>query len=289
MDNLCAPKASLDVLYDFMDITKKHEWISDSYKELVSLWNLCDLREQQELLKDLILKIEVLNSKEEKKAYAYINAFIQKNKLTPASTLIVGCGDVGRAIDGSLVGLQRMKNILEPVGDWEPRMSQNMIELMDKVKDNDTIIIFDDFIGSGDKIIKKFNWLQDLIIKSKSIDSTSITVHFISLAAMNFGKERIENVTQCEVSAYMILKKGISDHYSANDVHEKIMLMTSLEYKLSDCFKDRDIADYTLGYSKSESLYFAENDNCPNNVFPIFWWQKLKSGDEHGTLLQRSK
>ncbi|WP_458305918.1 hypothetical protein [Aeromonas veronii] len=29
------------------------------------------------------------------------------------------------------------------------------------------------------------------------------------------------------------------------------------------------------------------NDNCPNNVFPIFWWPKLANGEQYETLFHR--
>ncbi|WP_458773197.1 phosphoribosyltransferase-like protein [Aeromonas caviae] len=45
--------------------------------------------------------------------------------------------------------------------------------------------------------------------------------------------------------------------------------------------------DYSLGYDRSETLYCAINDNCPNNVFPIFWWPKLANGEQYETLFHR--
>jgi hypothetical protein len=297
-DSILAEKVSEDILLDLITVFEKHKWTNKRYKELTNLWNLCDLRAQQELLRDLTLKMEVLNGEEEGNAYNHINEFITQKGFSPENTLIVGCGDVGRAAnglikrtaaDGSFVGLQRMKNVIEPVGDWESRMSQNMIELMEKIKNNDTVLIYDDFIGSGNKILKKYQWLNDLIDGDDNVDFSTITVCFLSLAGMGFGLQHVKDVTKCEVSSYMQLKKGISGQYPCDEVSQKLELMKQLEEKLSENYKDRILTDYTLGYSASECLYFAENDNCPNNVFPIFWWKKLKNGDEHATLLRRSK
>jgi hypothetical protein len=120
-------------------------------------------------------------------------------------------------------------------------------------------------------------------------DLDTIKICFLSHAAMNFGIERIEKETQCKVSVYMALERGISGQYPQDQASEKIELMKILEEKLSKSYGKKSLKDYNLGYSGSESLYFAENTNCPNNVFPIFWWKELRSGEKHATLLHRSK
>ncbi len=285
---MLAPKTDEVVFYHLLKIIKEQEWTSDVYSELLNLFNMCDSRSQQTLLTDLILRFEVLNGEQEKKAYSHINDFIQQKKLSTDTTLIVGCGDVGRSIDGSIVGLQKMKSRLEPRGKWECRMSQNIQELMDDLSNNNTVIIFDDFIGSGKKILEKYYWLKRSVDSHNDISFDSIQVVFASLAGMTFGIERIIKETNCEVVSYLRLKKGITDNYPLDEVNQQLLLMKELESKLNDHFDNRNLTKFSLGYSQSETLYFAENDNCPNNVFPIFWWQKLTNEDTHGTLLNRS-
>jgi len=285
---LLVPKTDEIVFNHLLNIIKEQEWTSKHYKELLNLFNMCDSREQHALLDDLISRFEVLNGEQESEAYSHINTFIQQEKLSPDTTLIVGCGDVGRSIDGSIVGLQKMKSRLEPRGKWECRMSQNIHELMAVLSNNKTVIIFDDFIGSGKKILEKFYWLQKSVNGDDNIDFDSIDVIFASLAGMEFGIDRIKKETNCKVVSYLCLKKGITDHYPADEVNQKLLLMKQLESKLNDHFDNRALVEFSLGYSQSETLYFAENDNCPNNVFPIFWWQKLTNEDTHGTLLYRS-
>lgn len=182
-----------------------------------------------------------------------------------------------------------MKHMLDPVGEWEDHIYGNMNELKTKIKNNMTILIFDDFIGTGNKIIRKYNWLKEVIDEELDVDINTITICFLSHAAMMFGIDRLQNETNCKISVYMPLEQGISGQYPVDEVDKKIKLMGVLEEKLSDTFGKKALEDYKLGYSGSESLYFAENTNCPNNVFPIFWWKQLRSGQKHETLLHRSK
>lgn len=285
---MLAPKTDKVVFEYLINIVHKQTWTKSSYDGLLKIFNICDSRHQQELLSDLILRFEVLNGEQENNAYLNINTFLNTQKLSPDNTLIVGCGDVGRGVDGSYVGLQRMKNKLTPRGKWECRISKNMQELMAVLSNNITVIIYDDFIGSGNKILKKYQWLKDLVQARNDINFDSLEVIFASLAGMNFGIEKVKKETNCEVISYLFLKKGITDHYPYDEVNQKLLLMKKLESKLESHFDNRSLTDYSLGYSQSETLYFAENDNCPNNVFPIFWWQKLISEDVHETLLYRS-
>ena len=284
---MLAPKTDEVVFFHLLNITKEQKWTSKHYKELLNLFNMCDSRSQQALLADLISRFEVLNGEQESEAYSHINNFIQQEKLSPDATLIVGCGDVGRSIDGSIAGLQKMKSRLEPRGKWECRMSQNIKDLMAHLSNNNTVIIFDDFIGSGNKILEKYDWLKKSVSGADYIDFDSIQVIFASLAGMKFGIDRIKKETNCKVVSYLCLKKGITDHYPVDEVNQQLLLMKQLESKLNDHFDCRALVEFSLGYSQSETLYFAENDNCPNNVFPIFWWQKLTNEDTHGILLYR--
>ena len=73
----------------------------------------------------------------------------------------------------------------------------------------------------------------------------------------------------------MTLKKGISDFYHEEDLEIKKNIMLTLESKL---LKGRKSDYFPFGYKKSESLFSIESYNIPNNVFPIFWWEKTENG-----------
>ena len=51
--------------------------------------------------------------------------------------------------------------------------------------------------------------------------------------------------------------------------------MLQLEQKLEHSQK---FIYFPFGKDKSEALFYIDEFNIPNNVFPIFWWEKTLHG-----------
>lgn len=103
---------------------------------------------------------------------------------------------------------------------------------------------------------------------------------------MSFGLQRVKEETGLDVYATLECQNGISELVTPEERESSIALMYSLESRLSD-----QIDDYLLpklGDGESEALYGREQGNCPNSVFPIFWWPLTKQGSERKTLLYRN-
>ena len=71
------------------------------------------------------------------------------------------------------------------------------------------------------------------------------------------------------------LLKGISETLTGDN----LIVATKIMEEMEDLLKPRIGRQYLpkFGFERSESLYNYENDNIPNNVFPIFWWKKYKN------------
>ena len=105
---------------------------------------------------------------------------------------------------------------------------------------------------------------------------------------MKFGLDRIVKDTGCEAFAHNILQKAISEKHPPAQAAVLIETMRKIESRLDETYRQKSIKEYSLGFGESEALYCAENDNCPNNVFPVFWWPRLKSGTPFKTILRRA-
>ena len=281
-----SPSIDKNAFRDMLELMRKKAWLETKEEEIMYLWELCDSTEQRELLKELMLEIYVLGNVEEEQAAIAINDYIHSIPLLPQNTWIVSVADVGK-LDGSLSGMQILRQKIKPTLDWQPRYISHIPEVATKLQDGDNIILFDDFLGSGDKFLKKLKWLQDTANKVPNLNVASLSIHFISFAGMKFGISRLGSKKH-NVFVFKELHKGISERNDSDDTKKKLATMLQLESRLSPSCNNRALSDYSFGYKKSESLYYWRNNSCPNNVFPIFWWEKLCFDKEHEPLITRA-
>lgn len=277
-----AERISEAALLDMMQIFGAQTWTQHLHGELTELWNICETRDQQILLKDLIIRFFVLDQNNEAKACELINSKFQEWGLTPERTRIIAVAD-SNEVDGSTAGLQKLKNKITPYNSWHSRFYPSIPSASDKIRDGEFVVIFDDFIGTGDKICKKIDWLLQI----KADLKIEFSIHCVSFAGMRFGIDAIRTTCEIEVFSSFEIKKGISESMPSSEISNALTLMSEIEQKLATRYKSRKMRDYTMGYGKSECLYFWINDNCPNNVFPVFWWPKLRGGAPLRTLLRR--
>lgn len=282
--NIAAEKISKNAFNDIIEIIESQPWLKHQLSEVSDLWNICQKREEQELLKSLIKRFIYFGAEEERNACNKIAEKIHAWNLDFNSTWIVAAANKSE-IDGSTAGLQKLKNKVEPIENWHSRFIPNIPEAVEKISNGQVIVLFDDFIGSGKKLIDKSNWMKRLLNEK---DITEITFYFISFSGMNFGVENLSQTTQCKVFSYLNLKKAISEMYPKEVAENLKSIMINIEKNLSESYKSKKLKDYSLGFGASETLYCAQNDNCPNNVFPVFWWPTLKNGTRLKTILKRA-
>ncbi len=282
--SLAAQKISADALGDMLEMFAVQPWLQALHIEMAELWGLCNSRDEQLLLKKLLMNFYVLDANRELAACRGIAGKIEEWGLLPGNCWIVATANKDE-IDGSAAGLQKLKNKVQPAEKWHSRMISNIPASINKIKSGDTVLLFDDFIGSGGTMVKKKNWITKLLGQN-SIDNNKF--FHIGFSGMRFGVEHIERVTGDTVFVQHVLLKGISETYPPAEAAHMTGLMLQLEARLGENYKGKKITEYSLGYGKSEALYCGQNDNCPNNVFPVLWWPTRKIGADGKTVLSRA-
>lgn len=286
MKSISSPFLGREEFKDILSIMRNSPWAEDLEDQILNLWELCIEKDERELLKELINKFFILDKKEERKACDGINNYINSLPIKAVSAFIVSVADVGKN-DGSLVGLQLLEQKIKPLNEWEDRYVSHIPDLINRLEKINTIFIFDDFIGSGTKIVAKYGWLSNLLT-GKGLNINDFDIHILSFSAMDFGIKYIEQTLGINIYSHNILSKAITAQGGSANSTKKINVMLTIEEKLANKYKNRNILKYSLGYKKSESLYYWESYSCPNNVFPIFWWPMLKGNKQHKTLFVRT-
>lgn len=281
--NSVTPEDKFRFIYDIID---SQPWINDFEDELTHLFEFCESYDEQMLLRHLLKEFFYLSDIKEREACLAINGKIHEWKLSFANTWIVAVAN-NHEVDGSSAGLQKLKNKIKPIEDWHNRYISNIPTAIDSIKEGENVLLFDDFIGTGEKMLKKVKWIRRLLTE-KGLDVNKIKIYATGFAGMRFGLENFSKKSDCEIYVRHILLKGISEKFPSSQVNNYIEIMLSLENKLGGKYKNKKLSDYSLGFMRSETLYCGANDNCPNNVFPILWWPMLKDGTRHNTILTRA-
>lgn len=268
---------------DFLKLTDlhlKYEWLQEEPDALFELWCMADNEEQKKLIEFLINNFLYINGKTLDLGCKAIVDQIESNwNLKATNTRISATCDNSKP-DGSQMIVQKIKNKLSR--DWRESMLFNSLPIAaHEVKDNFKIVLIDDFIGTGDTICRKVEYLVK-ILTERNIQNVAIYV--ISLAAMNFAKDSLDRLDIQYYSANW-LSKGISEKVDLAERPNAIKAMEDLEAKLKDKIYKRELPNF--GYKQSESLFALESNNIPNNVFPIFWWTHLKDNTLRKTLFRR--
>lgn len=282
--SIASPKVPSYVFTDLFEMYEAQGWVSSHSEALADLWNLCESREEQLMLKALIKAFFILDGKRELEALNAASKMIAEWGLSPNSTWIVAAANA-EEVDGGVAALQKLKNKVVPIHSWHNRMLPSIPVASDKVSNGDSVVIFDDFVGTGGKMEKKSNWLKRLAGKN---GVTDLKFYYLSLAGMRFGLEQLRGNTGSPVFSCFAFSKAISESFSSAEAAEYKALMLAVESRLSDKYNHKALSDFSLGYGESEALYCAENNNCPNNVFPVFWWPVKKDGKGFRTILYRA-
>jgi len=129
-----------------------------------------------------------------------------------------------------------------------------------KGKEKTAFVMVDDFIGTGKTAKESIDWLTSLGVRSSEI-------YVGCFAGLSEGRDKISDAGVKSVFLSS-LSKGISGADHIIDKSGALELMGGIE-------KRNGVTDeYRFGYEGSEAL--ALMCFCPNNTFPIFWWDGPK-------------
>lgn len=263
---------------------KKQPWLSKKSDALISLITTdCKSIEQQELLICLLSRFEFFNLKKTNNALNNIIKDITKNNIFSQSNTIIVSVTMDRYADSGQWVLYEMKRILPEYGWHDIRLINSASKARDTIKNDKNlknIIYVDEFIGSGKTIEGRVENTQRFLSELDRSDVEIFTyVISASKIGINYLKER-----DIKIDCKHIIPCGISDYYH-DSRDEKISTMKEIEMILLKKYNNKELP--SCGYGEVEALYARENGNCPNNVFPIFWWAFYQNGEARPTILTR--
>jgi hypothetical protein len=149
------------------------------------------------------------------------------------------------------------------------------------------IIFVDDFVGSGTTVLNRIRQLRDaykmLASQGKAPDDYEIRICVV--ACMEKARTLIESQGMI-IHAELWLKKGITQHYKGKDLRKACKRMLRMEARLES--KDND-PEFPFGYKRTEALYAVEYANASNNLFPVFWWERIRGGKIRKPLFIRKE
>lgn len=180
--------------------------------------------------------------------------------------------DVGKIKSSAMVLYQLKGTTLRHHIDISPkRVVENILRLADySITDNTTIVLVDDFVGTGETAINAVDFVRELQPSLK--DNSKIIV--LCIVALHEG---IKKLAKIGVKTYCSLerRKEISEEIIDRERDAAKKMMVDIESHLTKLKEE-----FRFGYNDSEALVCMER--CPNNTFPIYWLTKNTAPYERG-------
>jgi hypothetical protein len=266
--------------YKLLRLFSKQNWLRDRKIEIEELLKFCDNESQKDIIIDLLEEFTFLNQDTYQKTLNQVCDFIINHSgFNEETTQIVALTKTESADSGQVV-LYHLRNSLFGLH-WRKFKDVNKLGSSKKIYNQGfkQIILFDEFIGSGQTIIGRVNEIKGLIGEDFSFICCFI-------AGMEYAINKVQE-QGIQVYCPLKLKQGISERYYGHELMQAEDDMLNLELKLAPWINKKELYSYSFGWKGSEALYSLEgcNGNTPNNVFPIFWWKKdLKERDRKHLL-----
>lgn len=241
-------------------------WVKNLLREYIELLNLCESSEEKDLINSLIDKFIVLDTQKLSVSLKDIkNKISEQYNINAKNTIFYAFADDSKP-DGSQFIIQSFKNKFQVLDGWdESNFSNNLLNIKSHGSRFKKIFLIDDFIGTGNTTSSKYAFaIRELAKQSIQYDCLVV----LSVACMEFTTSRLESEGIPFYSPYLI-RKGITDNYSREEVEQKKKLMLQIESRLN---KKNGKHFFPFGYEQSEALFSIEEINIPDNVFPVFWW-----------------
>lgn len=201
-------------------------------------------------------------------------------KLIPEKTIFVSSNNKNHT-DSSQEVLNQLKS-----SDWsDPKWSKfhfltRYRDALPKLSAGHNVVLVDDFVGSGGSILKSLDWF------SKNVGTTSINLHVLTVTGCTTGMAAIAKSGFSCHSVFQVAK-GLSDFLVGGELAEALKQMADLEALLEAKIGPAALEKYRLGWGAQEAVYVRDGGNTPNNVFPIFWWNKIAMGTRR-TIMHRT-
>lgn len=272
-------KAEFDWLMGVL--ASQREMLSNREDALSELYKMCDSESQLNLLSSLINRFCYLSPS---RYGSLLNEMAEHifNIGYPENEISVTAMEIRSGSDSSQAILQDLKVPLALV--FNHRVKDcNKFTKEDLERSycagSRHFIAVDEFTGTGSTIVERHDRFEKMGFKNSTLD-------FCIMSGMEDAVKHILS-KGIRVKVFNLMRKGVSDYFSDDEIESNINLMKELESKLAEKIKSTKISVNSLGFRQSESIYYKFNGNIPNNVFPIFWWKEYSGNRRRNTLFTR--
>jgi hypothetical protein len=143
------------------------------------------------------------------------------------------------------------------------------------------VVLIDEFIGTGRSFLGRVTTMRKQFISGKK---SVPKFHGLAVAGMSEGLRGIAHGFE-SLGVCTSLLKGIQDMSPPNQMADEYALMSLFEDHLCSSIDGKEIP--RLGDGACEALYSRSIGNCPNSVFPIFWWSRDSIGRIRNPIFPR--
>lgn len=143
------------------------------------------------------------------------------------------------------------------------------------------VVLIDEFIGTGRSFLGRVTTMRKQFISGKK---SVPKFHGLAVAGMSEGLRGIAHGFE-SLGVCTSLLKGIQGMSLPNQMVDEYALMSLFEDHLCSSIDGKEIP--RLGDGACEALYSRSIGNCPNSVFPIFWWSRDSIGRIRNPLFPR--
>ncbi|STQ91761.1 phosphoribosyltransferase-like protein [Iodobacter fluviatilis] len=263
----------LELLFTLMS---KLDWMrKERYRHgALSLLGECESCDDFSVIEHVLTKLKYCTSSDLVSAASVIAEVIQTIwVLDPKDALLVGVAEDSKPC-GSLGFVRAIQSELPR--EWLESIFTNFKKAFGARNGKKSIVIADDFIGTGEKLKKKIDSLK------RNPKTSDYKIHVVAFAGMEEGINALSAVVGGDIFVVMTLKKCISSGVSEDKAIRFSEGIRLLERKIFD-----NPGVYSFGYKQSEASFFLESYNMPNNNFPFLWWDKYADGKPRETLFTR--
>lgn len=263
----------------------KQPWLLNKQDELDELLEINGSDDEQDILIDLLDDYIVIDE-DLMDSFLHDMADYIKGILTSAKHVIICAFTRGRDPDSGQVVIQLLKPLLADDEFENYSLINSLDDLNKEIKDypqTDHIVLVDETVGSGKTLGNQLTYIRGLE-RSKVLP---INVCVIAAIKTCFLKV-LGDYSGVGYFCPLLLKKGISERYCEEELNKAESTMHRIETRLANQIGKHCLSDYSFGYGDAQMLYSHVKWNCPNSMFPVFWWPKDRNGKKRHTLFTRS-
>ena len=270
-------------LQQLFQLSLAQPWLETRQAELFETMDLCQDVHEQSLVCDLLFRFKYIPADTLNDCLIQMGDMVTNTwGCAPETTKIVAINRSDYS-DSSQHILWLLKPIFADHHGWDTTsFVAKMSDAIPYTGNENSIVLIDEFSGTGGTLAKAVRWYRQKLEEN----GVSAKIYVCCLAAMEKGIEKIQHEAD-DIFVCHVLERGISDHFEGEALASAVAMMERLEDELAPKIGHELLSKYNFGYKQSEALYYFQNGNPVNNLFPIFWWKEIKRKSDWRPIFRR--